>query len=159
MNSKFELSVKAHFDAAHLLEGYLGKCARLHGHRWDVEFVFEGSQLDTQNMLIDFALTKELIKKLLDQLDHYYLNEALDEKHPTAEFIALWLYEHMSNEFKYADSVPINHQLLRAVRRGVGLKHVKVWESPECYIKYHPEVDVPDRYVKSIARKEVSVET
>ena len=158
MTDKFELSVKTHFDAAHLLEEYPGKCSRLHGHRWDVEFVFEGSQLNAQNILVDFALVKQLIQKITDRLDHYYLNDKLKEKHPTAEFLAAWLYEQMSNMFKCADMVPINHQLLSAVRCGIGLAHVTVWESPECCVKYYHVVDVPGILKDTDVRKEVLIE-
>ena len=33
----FLLNVKAHYDAAHFLRNYKGKCEKLHGHRYDVE--------------------------------------------------------------------------------------------------------------------------
>ncbi|MBO6236691.1 MAG: 6-carboxytetrahydropterin synthase, partial [Schwartzia sp.] len=32
----FELEVKCTFDAAHRVEGYPGKCDRLHGHTWTI---------------------------------------------------------------------------------------------------------------------------
>ncbi len=33
----YTLKVKSHFDAAHRIRDYKGKCSRTHGHRWDVE--------------------------------------------------------------------------------------------------------------------------
>ena len=33
----YELRVKDHFDAAHYIADYKGKCHRMHGHRWEVE--------------------------------------------------------------------------------------------------------------------------
>ncbi len=33
------LQYRFHFDAAHQLPNYSGKCANLHGHRWEVEVV------------------------------------------------------------------------------------------------------------------------
>ena len=33
----FIISVRAHYDAAHFLRDYHGKCERMHGHRYEVE--------------------------------------------------------------------------------------------------------------------------
>jgi 6-pyruvoyltetrahydropterin/6-carboxytetrahydropterin synthase len=49
----YRLQVKTHFDAAHRLVDYNGKCNRLHGHRWDVEVGVQGPTLDDRNMLVD----------------------------------------------------------------------------------------------------------
>lgn len=133
----YKLTVQTHFDAAHQLDGYMGKCSRLHGHRWDVEVEFEGRQLDSQNMMVDFVLAKQLIDKCVDQLDHFYLNAQLKEAHPTAEFVARWLYKKLSGKLKHVRDVPINHQLLGAVARGVRITSVTVWESPKCGVKYY----------------------
>ena len=32
----YEISIEQHFDAAHFLRGYRGKCEALHGHRFKV---------------------------------------------------------------------------------------------------------------------------
>ncbi len=116
---RFRLQVKTHFDAAHHLENYPGKCARHHGHRWEVEVVLEGSELDELNMLIDFGVVKLALDELLDKyLDHYDLNETLCEAHPTAEYLARWVY--------------VNLPTFMDVR----LYCVTVWESPDCCIEY-----------------------
>ena len=47
----FELTVKAEFEAAHQINGYQGKCQRLHGHNWSVEAVVEGNKIDEIGML------------------------------------------------------------------------------------------------------------
>ena len=33
----FMINVQAHYDSAHFLRNYHGKCERLHGHRYEVE--------------------------------------------------------------------------------------------------------------------------
>lgn len=133
----YRLRVKTHFDAAHTLKDYLGKCQRLHGHRWVVECCFEGEQLDSKNMLVDFALVKKLVGGFLDEkLDHYFLNDQLKEDHPTAEFVARWLFERIANRLRDVHTPPLDHSWLDAFKRGVKLVQVTVCESPECCVEY-----------------------
>ena len=124
----YELRVKEHFDAAHYIKDYPGKCSRTHGHRWEVEVVYSGRVLDNLNMLVDFSKVKAVLKDLLDaKLDHYMLNDVLDEEHVTAEFLAKWIYNKLSDvEFLGP--------------KCLGLVEVTVWESPECFVTYRPEV-------------------
>ena len=91
------LKVKYHFDAAHKLKDYKGKCANLHGHRWNIE-VFAKGIIKPNGMLIDF--TK--IKQEIDNLDHAYLNEKL-EFNPTAEHIAVYLLAKFEVEYPEID--------------------------------------------------------
>ena len=37
----YTVSVQAHYDAAHFLRNYKGKCERLHGHRYIVEVALQ----------------------------------------------------------------------------------------------------------------------
>ncbi len=124
----YRLQVKTHFDAAHQLKDYRGKCSRLHGHRWDVEVCLQGKKLDKLNMLVDFGEVKSKVNQLLDDLcDHEYLNKTLCEDNPTAEFLSKWLFDELNSRF---DSVLSNVRLVR----------VCVWESPDCCIKYSPDM-------------------
>ena len=65
----YEIEVKAAFEAAHYIDGYAGKCARLHGHNWEVVAVVRGEQLDKLGMLIDLKILQQELKKDLDKLD------------------------------------------------------------------------------------------
>lgn len=117
----YELSVTEHFDAAHWLENYDGKCRELHGHRWEVMVTIVGTQLNSGNMLIDFSKIKHGLKTIVDDmLDHKCLNTSLGENNPTAEFLARYIY----SEF-YAQ-----HHLWQ-ISNKVALDSVTVWESPE----------------------------
>jgi len=57
--------------SAHMLTRH-DKCARLHGHNYDVEVEIEG-ELDQNNMIIDFAVFKAEVGKILKELDHKIL--------------------------------------------------------------------------------------
>ena len=123
----YELCVKTHFDAAHRLVGYVGKCNREHGHRWDVEVCLRGRKLDSINMLVDFVEVKSALKKLLDvYLDHWQLNEKLREPNPTAEYLAKWLFVSL-DKLHWPKSVK--------------LVWTCVWESPDCCVKYSPTME------------------
>jgi 6-pyruvoyltetrahydropterin/6-carboxytetrahydropterin synthase len=118
----FEISVKSHFDAAHRLVGYPGKCNRLHGHRWDVEITLVGEELDGMNMLVDFKEIKDVMNDQLEAFDHFYLNDLLNTIRPTAEFLAKYMYDQLAGMWTT-----------------VGLQKVTIWESPECKVSYYGE--------------------
>ena len=123
----YTLRVKSHFDAAHYIKDYPGKCSREHGHRWDVEVAVQGGKLGSLHMLMDFVAVKQLLQELLDKsLDHYQLNESLNEKCVTAEFLARWIYEWLVNPFTEFEPE-------------VRLVEVTIWESPDCSVTYRGE--------------------
>jgi len=105
------LKIRHHFDAAHHLLDYDGKCANEHGHRWNVT-VFARGIIKPNGMLIDFTT----IKKEIDKLDHQNLNKIV-EFNPTAENIAIYLlaqFEVAFPEIKFK---------------------VRLWESPDCSVE------------------------
>ena len=71
----YTVSAQAHYDAAHFLRNYKGKCAKLHGHRYVVEAVVQLTELDTSGIAFDFADLKSALRGLADGLDHENLNE------------------------------------------------------------------------------------
>jgi 6-pyruvoyltetrahydropterin/6-carboxytetrahydropterin synthase len=87
-----KLGVVTEFDAAHLLPGYQGKCARLHGHTYQVEIVVEG-EVGKDGFVMDFYQLKRIIAGALQDLDHGYLNDILPN--PTAETIARWISDRL----------------------------------------------------------------
>lgn len=100
----FEVSVRGHFSAAHHLAGHPGKCARQHGHNWEVEVFLRGEQLNDTGILADFGHLKEALRARLSELDHLDLN-ILDDfavNNPTSENIARFLYAKLSSELDCA---------------------------------------------------------
>ena len=84
------------FDAAHRLDRYRGKCEALHGHTYRLAVTLEGHR-DDDDMVFDFTELKKLVTaKVLDRLDHAYLNDIMDQ--PTAENIALWVWDELDGE-------------------------------------------------------------
>jgi len=100
------------FDAAHRLEQYHGKCEALHGHTYRLEVTLEGMP-DEEGMVMDFLVLKDLVKThVLSYLDHAYLNDVISQ--PTAERIALWIWNQLDDKIKY---------------RNCSLYAVQVWET------------------------------
>ena len=65
------------FEAAHRLPNVPAghKCARLHGHSFNVSVHIVGPVGDDSGWVRDFADLTCAMRPVLDQLDHYYLNE------------------------------------------------------------------------------------
>ncbi|MDD2422239.1 MAG: 6-carboxytetrahydropterin synthase QueD [Heliobacteriaceae bacterium] len=124
----YEVIVQSHFSAAHLLRGYPGKCARIHGHTWQVEVVLYGTALDQTGMLIDFFTVKQFLGQICDELDHGLINEHpyFTQYNPTAENIARYFYEKIAG-------------WLVAQAPGIGVRSVQMWESPRASVRYAPD--------------------
>ncbi len=119
----YELSVRQHFDAAHALRGYKGKCESLHGHRFEVSVTVTATQLNDIGIAYDFLDLKTHLKDLLSRFDHAYLNELspFDKINPSSENIARNVFEGLKTRL---DGAPVK------------LVAVDVWESPENHVRY-----------------------
>lgn len=121
----YEIEVRAAFEAAHFIRGYEGKCARLHGHNWEVVAVVRGDKLDKLGMLVDFRILKAELKSVLDEFDHRFLNEleTFAEENPTAEILARKIFKQLAASKIFSGSTK--------------LYAVKVHESPNSCVTYH----------------------
>jgi 6-pyruvoyltetrahydropterin/6-carboxytetrahydropterin synthase len=90
-----ELFKEFSFDAAHFLPNVPPdhKCARTHGHTYYVKITLEGPLDPKLGWVMDFAEIKAAWKPLEDQLDHFLLNDIPGLENPTAENIAIWIWE------------------------------------------------------------------
>ena len=75
----YQLKTQHHFDSAHFLHGYQGKCENLHGHRWKVIVYLSQDELQTEgderDMVIDFSKFKSAVRELVDSFDHTFIIE------------------------------------------------------------------------------------
>jgi 6-pyruvoyltetrahydropterin/6-carboxytetrahydropterin synthase len=119
----YQVCVEEHFDAAHFLKGYRGKCEALHGHRFRVVVRVSAPGIDEVGLAYDFAELKGYLRGILSRFDHTCLNDVapFDSINPSSENIATTVY----NE-------------LRAALEGapVSLACVEVWESPQSGVVY-----------------------
>lgn len=117
----YRVMATEHFDAAHHLRDYVGKCSQPHGHRWVVQVTVSGRNLGDTGMLIDFGKIKTRLNDILYDYDHHDLNEVepFDAKlNPTAENLAKVIYDLFSAPVLYR------------------VEKVRVYESPDCWAEY-----------------------
>ncbi len=86
-----------HFDAAHYLPNYEGKCREMHGHTWKVTVEVEGKVSDLNNgprlpkegMVMDLHDLNAIVHFVIDKLDHNTLNKMVAI--PTCEALAKYI--------------------------------------------------------------------
>ena len=120
----YQVNVRRHFDAAHGLRGYRGKCENLHGHRWEIVVCARAMTLDDIGVACDFTTLKGELDSVLERFDHHNLNETspFDTMNASSENIARTVYEAL------AQRLP-----------GVDLAYVEAWESPDAWATYSPD--------------------
>jgi len=93
-----ELSKTFYLEAAHRLpnvpEGH--KCARLHGHSFEVTLHVRGEVDPKLGWVIDFAEIVKAFAPMHELLDHRYLNEVPGLDNPTSENLAKFILERVT---------------------------------------------------------------
>ncbi len=122
----YTISVQAHYDAAHLLRDYEGKCARLHGHRYVVEVALRTAEVGENGMACDFGDLKGHLRELVERFDHQNLNEIppFTEIESTAENQARFFFEEIRKRL--------------SPELAGGLLYARVSESPGQWAQYGP---------------------
>ena len=107
------------FEAAHRLPRVAPdhKCFALHGHSYGVELQLQGEVDRETGFVADFFDIEKAFAPLHASLDHHYLNEIDGLDNPTAENIAIWIWNRLK------PSLPL-------------LSAVKVLETPHCWAEY-----------------------
>ena len=81
-------------SAAHKLNlSYKSMCNELHGHNWKITVHCASEKLNSDGMVFDFKIIKDLVSK---RLDHAYLNDNLGQYiNPTAENLAKYICDYL----------------------------------------------------------------
>ena len=122
----YTVSAQAHYDAAHFLRNYEGKCSRLHGHRYVVEAALQATDLDDSGISFDFIDLKNELRGIADGLDHENLNELpqFQDVETSAENQARYFFEELSRRLPEP--------------MAKGLLYARIWESPTQWAQYGP---------------------
>jgi 6-pyruvoyltetrahydropterin/6-carboxytetrahydropterin synthase len=122
----YQVSIEQHFDAAHFLRGYRGKCEALHGHRFRVVVRVKASEVDDIGLAYDFVELKRQLGDILSSFDHTCLNDVppFDKINPSSENIASTIYNELQPKL---------------VGAPVSIACVEVWESPQSGVAYSPD--------------------
>jgi 6-pyruvoyltetrahydropterin/6-carboxytetrahydropterin synthase len=107
------------FEAAHRLPNVpeTHRCHRLHGHSYRVELRLEGPVDANSGFVADFFDVEAAFEPLLACLDHNCLNDVAGLENPTAENIAVWIWDRIR---------PVLPQISAVV----------VFETPNCWAEY-----------------------
>lgn len=86
------------FEAAHRLPNVPAghKCARLHGHSFEVTVHVAGDVGAESGWVLDFADIDAAMAPVRDRLDHRYLNEIEGLENPTSEVLAAWIWDRLA---------------------------------------------------------------
>jgi len=86
----------------------------------------EGQQLDSTGLLVDFLEVNRLISGAVGYLDHHFINDLppFDEINPSAENIAKYFYDRVSNGLN--NEVPVR------------ISAIQVWETDTSSAIYRP---------------------
>jgi len=100
----YEVTVEDSFAAGHYLRNYKGKCENPHGHNYKVRVTLAGKELDKAGLLLDFKDLREVIKHVIDRLDHQMINDIapFTELNPSAENLAKYFYDETNGHLKGA---------------------------------------------------------
>jgi 6-pyruvoyltetrahydropterin/6-carboxytetrahydropterin synthase len=107
------------FESAHRLPRVAPthRCFNLHGHSYRVELQLEGPVDPATGFVIDFFDIEKVFQPLFARLDHHCLTDIDGLENPTAENIAVWIWE------RTKPAVPL-------------LTQVRVYETPLCWAEY-----------------------
>ncbi len=123
----YEVTVEAGFSSGHYLRNYQGKCENPHGHNYKVRVTLTGRELDKTGLLLDFKLLKNVLRPVIDRIDHQMLNdlEPFTEINPSAENLARYFYDET------------NMQLSEMTTGRVRVKDCTIWETDTTTATYY----------------------
>lgn len=122
----YEVTVEDSFAAGHYLRNYKGKCENPHGHNYKVRVTLHGAELDKAGLLLDFKDLKDVMRHVIERLDHQMLNEIepFTALNPSAENLARYFYEQASTR-------------LKTLTQGrVAVRDVTIWETDSTTARY-----------------------
>lgn len=119
----FVIGIRSSYEAAHFLRDYPGDCARLHGHRYEVEAALAFDEIDGRGLAYDFTDADRHLQAVTAALDHQHLNDLpqFRDVETTAENQARYIY----------------HELKRRLGPAAeNLLYVRVWETARHWAQY-----------------------
>lgn len=107
------------FEAAHRLPKVpeTHRCSRLHGHSYRVEVQLDGPVDPRTGFVVDFFDLESSFADIVGALDHRCLNEVEGLENPTAENIAIWIWDRLASSLRQISAV-------------------RVYETAECWAEY-----------------------
>ncbi|MCF8257610.1 MAG: 6-carboxytetrahydropterin synthase [Flavobacteriales bacterium] len=132
-----------HFEMAHALHGYNGKCAQLHGHSYALHVTVKGipvtdPERSDSGMVIDFGdLKKTVNAAVVNRFDHaLLLNErdrgAFDDAHTMFNRVEFTVFQPTCENLL----LEIVQALKDRLPDGVTLCALRLWETPNSHAEW-----------------------
>ena len=123
----YEVTVEAEFSSGHYLRNYRGKCENPHGHNYKVRVTLRGSELDKAGLLLDFKQLKQVMRPVIEYLDHHMINDLapFTEINPSAENLARYFFDET------------NRQLTEMTEGRVNVKDCTIFETSSTTATYY----------------------
>jgi 6-pyruvoyltetrahydropterin/6-carboxytetrahydropterin synthase len=114
-----KISQAFRFEAAHRLPNVppSHRCSRLHGHSYRIEIQLDGPVDPVTGFVADFFDMEAGFADIMQALDHQCLNDVAGLANPTAENIAVWIWERLKQKLRH-------------------LASVRVYETADCWAEY-----------------------
>lgn len=130
----FRVTQEIDFCYGHRLLNYSGKCRHLHGHNARAVIVMEGTDLDSQGMLVDFSEIKRSLRTWINEnLDHRMILGASDPVLPMLRELQEPVYEIPVNPTAENIARLIHDQ---AQASGFPVVEVSLWETARSFATY-----------------------
>lgn len=122
----YEVTVEDTFAAGHYLRNYRGKCENPHGHNYKVRITLQGCELDHAGLLLDFKELKQVMKPVIERLDHQMINDIapFTTLNPSAENLAKFFFDETNVTLKNSTSGRVT------------VKEVTIWETDTTTARY-----------------------
>lgn len=143
---KIRITKEFNFEMAHALYGYDGPCKNIHGHSYHLSVTIIGQPITQLNnpkrgMVMDFTDLKQIMKPIIDELDHAAI---LDKSTP---YIKLAEGNPLFEKLVIADYQPTCENLLTDIAKrllpqlpdGVLLHHLKLRETASSFAEWYLE--------------------
>jgi 6-pyruvoyltetrahydropterin/6-carboxytetrahydropterin synthase len=129
-----------HFDSAHFLSNYSGKCKNIHGHRWTVEVEYTSLELNqskqNSGMICDFSELKRELKNLCDYYDHSLILEKGSLQEETINCLLDESFKVVMVDFRTTAENFSKHFYYHFKNKNYPVKSVTVFETQSNSAKY-----------------------
>lgn len=138
----YKLKTEHHFDSAHFLTDYYGKCENLHGHQWRVVVYIAQEDLQisgtNKDMVVDFGVFKKAVRQICDSLDHTFLVEDGSLKQQTIEALESEGFKLLVVPWRTTAENIATYIAEELIAQGFAICSVEVYETPNNCAIYEP---------------------
>lgn len=131
---------------AHALYGYDGACKNIHGHSYHLSVTVKGPPINDTNhpkhgMVMDFTDLKDIVKPIIDKLDHATIlnanspHKSFAQKNLLFEKLVLVSYQPTCENML----IDIAEQIQKQLPNQIQLHHLYLQETPSSYAEWYAE--------------------